>query len=157
MKRSTTSCFPDINVWLALAVERHQFHRVAARWWDQDESAAIGFCRFTQIGLVRLLSSAAAMTGRPLTNQQAWQVYEGFLQDIRVALFPEPAAVEALFREQAAVPQPAPRLWGDGYLAAHAAASNATLVTFDRAFARFPIQTLIGVQGRNRKFFTLTY
>jgi toxin-antitoxin system PIN domain toxin len=143
MKRSTTSCFPDINVWIALAVERHQFHRAAARWWDQDESQAIGFCRFTQMGLLRLLTSAAAMTGRPLTNQQAWGVYAGFFEDIRVALFPEPAAVEDLFQLHAAVPQPAPKLWADGYLAAHAAASHATLVTFDQAFEKYPVQTLI--------------
>jgi predicted nucleic acid-binding protein len=61
---------------MAMAVERHQFHRSDERWWDNDESAAIGFCRLTQIGLLRLLTSAAAMTGHPLTNEQAWQVYE---------------------------------------------------------------------------------
>jgi len=128
---------------MALAVERHQFHHAAARWWDQDESAAIGFCRFTQMGLLRLLTSAAAMTGRPLTNAQAWRVYAGFLEDIRVAVFPEPASLDDLFKTHAAVPQPAPKLWGDGYLAAHAAASHATLVTFDKAFAQYPVQTLI--------------
>jgi len=128
---------------MALAVERHQFHRAAARWWDSDESAAIGFCRLTQMGLLRLLTSAAAMTGRPLTNEQAWRVYEGFLQDIRVAVFPEPASVEDRFKTHTAVPQPAPKLWADGYLAAHAAASNATLVTFDKAFEKYSVKTLI--------------
>lgn len=128
---------------MALAVERHQFHASAARWWEEDESAPIGFCRFTQMGLVRLLSSAAPMTGRPLTNEQAWQVYEGFCADIRVVLFPEPASLEDLFKTHAAVPQAAPKLWGDAYLAAHAGAANATLVTFDQGFAKYPIKTLI--------------
>lgn len=128
---------------MALAVERHEFHPAAARWWDEDESAAIGFCRFTQMGLLRLLTSAAAMTGRPLTNAQAWAVYEAFLQDIRVAMFPEPAPVEDLFKTHAAVAQPAPGVWGDAYLAAHARASEAVLVTFDRGFARYGVECRI--------------
>lgn len=128
---------------MALAVERHQFHRAAARWWDQDESAAIGFCRFTQMGLLRLLTSAAAMTGRPLTNAEAWRVYEGFLKDIRVAVFPEPSSIEDPFKTHAAVPQTAPKLWADGYLAAYAAGAGAMLVTFDKGFANYPVPTLI--------------
>jgi len=128
---------------MALAVERHQFHQAAAQWWNNDESQAIGFCRFTQIGLLRLLTSAAAMTGHPLTNEHAWRVYEGFLEDIRVAVFPEPSLIDDLFKAYAAVPQPAPKVWADGYLAAHAASSNATLVTFDKGFAKYPVKTLI--------------
>src|SRR5437763_7273549 len=124
MKRSTTSYFPDINVWMALALERHQFHHAAAHWWNHDESQAIGFCRFTQIGLLRLLTSAAAMTGHPLTNEHAWRVYVRFLEDIRVTVFPESSLIDDVFKTHAAVPQPAPKLWADGYLAAHAAASN---------------------------------
>jgi predicted nucleic acid-binding protein len=58
-------------------------------------------------------------------------------------LFPEPASLEDLFKTHAAVPQPAPKLWGDAYLAAHAAAANATLVTFDKGFAKYPVKTLI--------------
>jgi hypothetical protein len=35
-------------------------------------------------------------------------------------------------------------LWGDAYLAAaHAAVNGATLVTFDKGFARYPMKSLI--------------
>jgi predicted nucleic acid-binding protein len=51
MTRSTT--YSDINVWLAVVVERHVLNRPASAWWNQDQSDAIGFCRFTQLGLLR--------------------------------------------------------------------------------------------------------
>ena len=84
MLRSTTSCFPDINVWLAVVVERHIFNRRAALWWNQDQSDAIGFCRFTQLGLLRHLTNAATMKGTPLTNGQAWKIYEALQTDARI-------------------------------------------------------------------------
>jgi len=143
MKKSTTFSFPDINVWLALAVEWHEFHRLAAGWWERDDSAAIGFCRFTQIGLLRLLTTAPVMTGNPLTNEQAWSVYDGFRRDIRVRVFPEPPILEETFKTYSNLALSAPKGWGDGYLAAHAAASKATLVTFDKGFARYNIDCLI--------------
>ncbi|MBV8906127.1 MAG: hypothetical protein JOZ22_21015 [Acidobacteriia bacterium] len=61
MKRSTTSYFPDINVWLAIVVERHVLNRAAAAWWNQDQSDVFGFCRFTQLGLLRYLTNASTM------------------------------------------------------------------------------------------------
>jgi predicted nucleic acid-binding protein len=70
------SCFPDINVWLAIVVERHVFSRPATAWWNQDQSDAIGFSRFTQLGLLRHLTNAATMKGSPLTNRSAWDVFE---------------------------------------------------------------------------------
>jgi hypothetical protein len=36
------------------------------------------FCRFTQLGLPRLVTTAAAMDGKPLTLDQAWVVYDRF-------------------------------------------------------------------------------
>jgi toxin-antitoxin system PIN domain toxin len=128
---------------MALAVERHEFHQIAVAWWEQDESAAIGFCRLTQIGLLRLLTSAAVMKDNVLTNRQAWQVYEQFRRDIRVAFFPEPPTLEDLFQTHATIHQPAPKLWGDAYLAAHAAATGAVLVTFDRGFTKYDVRCLI--------------
>lgn len=83
------------------------------------------------------------MKDNVLTNRQAWQVYERFLRDIRVTYFPEPSTLENLFQAYAAILQPAPRVWGDGYLAAHAAASNAVLVTFDRGFTSYDVRSLI--------------
>ena len=138
-----TSCFPDINVWLAIVVERHVFNGPASEWWNEDESDAIGLCRFTQLGLLRHLTNSATMKGSPLTNRQAWNVFETLRTDARVRFFPEWPALDGLLKSYSDVEQPAPNLWGDAYLAAYAAVNGATLVTFDKGFARFPVKALI--------------
>ena len=81
----------DVNVWFALAVEEHRHHRQARAWWDETPGL-FGFVRTTQLGLLRLLTSAGPMGGQPLTNQQAWAVYDGFLSDDRVRRLSRPAA-----------------------------------------------------------------
>ena len=65
MTRSTTSCFPDINVWVAIVVERHVLNRPASAWWNQYQSDAVGFCRFTQLGLLRHLTNGRHDEGKP--------------------------------------------------------------------------------------------
>jgi predicted nucleic acid-binding protein len=70
-----------------------------------------------------------------LTVDRAWAVYEGWLDDPRVELHPEPRNVDTAFR-QATAPfagQRASKWIGDCYLLAFAKESGATLVTFDRA------------------------
>ena len=72
----TSLSFPDVNVWLALLLADHT-HRVSAgEWWKSDTSQAIAFCRATQISVLRLLTTSAAMNGKPLTMRQAWQAYD---------------------------------------------------------------------------------
>lgn len=85
MKRT----LPDVNVWLALAVQEHVHRRTAVAWWEADASDQIGFCRLTQLGLLRLLTTSSAMRGRPRTNAEAWIVYDAFYQDSRVLMWPE--------------------------------------------------------------------
>jgi hypothetical protein len=132
----TKRSFPDVNVWFALAVADHPHHAPAIAWWNEESSLA-GFSRLTQLGLLRLLTTASAMGGLPLTNQQAWRVYDGFLADSRVRVFPELRALEERFRIISRVGQASPKLWVDAYLAAHAAANEAILVTFDQAFTKY--------------------
>jgi predicted nucleic acid-binding protein len=79
---------------------------------------------------LRLLTTASAMGGRPLTNKEAWRVYDGFLLDSRVRVFPELPALEDSFRSYSSLRQPSPKLWVDAYLAAYAAANEAILVTY---------------------------
>lgn len=143
MTRSTTCYFPDINVWLAIVVERHIHNRPASAWWNQDQSDAVGFCRFTQLGLLRHLTNAGTMRGSPLTNRQAWKIFETLQTDARVCFFPEWPALDGLLKSYSDVNQTATKLWGDAYLAACAAVNGATLVTFDKGFARYPVKSLI--------------
>ena len=143
MSKSTRSCFPDINVWLAVVVERHTCNESASRWWNEDKSETIGFCRFTQLGLLRHLTNAATMKGRPLTNRQAWAVFDTLASDGRVGFFPEWPGLEGLLKTYSNVNQAATNLWGDAYLAAYATVNDATLVSFDKGFAKFPVKALI--------------
>lgn len=126
----------DVNVWFALAVEEHQHHAHARQWWE-DTTGVLGFVRVTQLGLLRLLTSSGPMRGRPLTNQEAWAVWDQFLSDERVRVFPELPALDDQFRAFSSSPQPSPKVWVDAYLAASAAANDAVLVSFDQAMARY--------------------
>jgi hypothetical protein len=128
----TSLSFPDVNVWLAVLLADH-IHRASAReWWESESSETIGFCRVTQISVLRLLTTAAAMNGKPLTMKQAWRAYDRLFEDDRVALIPEPQALEPEFRRLTASGAVSPKVWADAYLVAFGTQTNAMIVTFDR-------------------------
>jgi uncharacterized protein len=133
MPRSTTSLFPDINVWVALTYEAHAHHATAATWFATVKpEASLVFCRFTQLGLLRLLTTAAVMGDEVMTQPEAWAAYDRWQQDERVELAEEPPGLEPRFRTLTRLRHPATKDWADSYLAAFATAGQLTLVTFDR-------------------------
>lgn len=123
-----------MNVWLALATPEHVHAAPAKRWWEQ-ETGSIAFCRLTQLGFLRLMTTAAAMDGKPLTIAEAWRVYDRFYEDDRVTLISEPADVEERFREKATGRSVSPKVWADAWLLAFAQAAEGMLVTFDKALS----------------------
>ena len=143
MKSTTSSSFPDVNVWLALLIEDHIHRKSAREWWDSEDSEWIGFTRFTQVSVLRVLTTAAAMNNRPLNMRDAWKAYDGLFVDDRVALIPEPAGLESHFREYTRSSQASPKVWADAYLAAFAGISGAKVVTFDRALAGLAPDSLL--------------
>jgi toxin-antitoxin system PIN domain toxin len=135
-----TLFFLDINVWVALSVSGHSHNKDASKWLDglPDDSTLI-FARFTQLGLLRLLTNDAAMGGETLTLGQAWAIYDRWLLDPRVEFYPEPRDADAGFRR---VTEPfagkAASKWvGDCWLLAYAEAAHARLVTFDLVLSEF--------------------
>jgi len=133
MPLSTTSLFPDINVWVALTYEAHAQHRIAATWFDTlTADVGLVFCRLTQLGLLRLLTMEAVMGDEVMTQPEAWGAYDRWHGDPRVELMDEPAALEARFRGLTRLSQPATKDWADSYLAAFATAGHLKLVTFDK-------------------------
>ncbi|HUI43560.1 MAG TPA: TA system VapC family ribonuclease toxin [Terriglobia bacterium] len=130
----TSLSFPDVNVWLALLLADHVHRKTASLWWEATEGT-IAFTRFTELGILRLLTTAGAMNGKPLSMDQAWRAYDRLFEDDRVALFPEPEGVESRFREHARGRTASPKLWSDAWLLAFARAAGGTLVTLDRALA----------------------
>jgi toxin-antitoxin system PIN domain toxin len=130
------SFFPDLNVWLALSFAEHTHSADAWRWLTElPEDTALLFSRYTQIGLLRLLTNAAAMGDYAHTVQSGWSVYDRWLDDPRVQLHPEPRHLDAAFRQatQPFAAQRASKWIGDCYLLAFAKETGATLVTFDKA------------------------
>jgi len=130
--------FPDINVWIALTYQRHIRHRIARRWFEGlAPTSRLFFCRFTQLGLLRLLTAEAVMKpDKAMSQREAWRAYDRWLRDERVEYLDEPADLEAHFRNLTRRPHAAPEDWADSYLVAFAATSRLTLVTFDRSFHR---------------------
>jgi len=131
-----TLLFPDLNIWLALSVEGHIHNERAWRWLrSRSEESRLIFSRYTQIGLLRLLTNAAAMSDRVLTVREAWKVYDGWLEDARIEFYPEPRNIDSEFREalEPFAGKPASKWVGDCWLLAFAAGAGAQLVTFDKA------------------------
>jgi toxin-antitoxin system PIN domain toxin len=125
-----------VNVWVALAHEIHPHHASATEWGESLGSETIlFFCRFTQLGLLRLLTNPSAMGEDVLTQAKAWRVYDAFLRTARAQLAEEPRGINPLFRELTSRSEVSTKRWADGYLAAFAIAAGFQLVTFDRALA----------------------
>jgi len=129
--------FLDVNVWVALNSEVHTHHATAKRWYEAiPPSATIVFCRQTQLGLFRILTTVAVMGQEVLTQLQCWRIYDQWLSTGQVAWVDEPRGLEAGLRALTAGTTSSPKIWMDAYLAAFAEAANLTLVTFDQALAR---------------------
>ena len=105
----------------------------AAMWFETlMPDVSLVFCRLTQLGLLRLLTTAAVMGDEVMTQPQAWGVYDRWQRDPRVELVEEPAELEAQFRALTRLRQSATKDWADSYLAAFATVGQLTLVTFDK-------------------------
>lgn len=136
--------FPDVNVWLALTWEGHVHHLAARNWFESlPQVARLFFCRITQLGLLRLLSTPAVMGKEVLSQSEAWKAYDRWMEDVRISFLAEPPQLEEHFRALSRIPRPAPKNWADSYLAAFAKASDLSLVTFDRALGRQATQALL--------------
>jgi uncharacterized protein len=125
--------FPDANVWLALLWNRHIHSDTATRWFEAASSEQFLFCRFTQITVLRLLTTESVMGKDAKTMPGAWALWDQIWADDRVAFLPEPDNIEREFRSRSRLPTRSPKVWADSYLLAFAAAAGVKLVTFDRA------------------------
>ena len=132
----TSWLLPDVNVWVALHHRRHLHHEIALRWFDSlDLHRLLVFCRESQLGLFRLLTTAAAMGDEVIPQRQCWEIYEEWLAGGRAVEKAEPVGILPAFRARTSAGTPAPKTWMDAYLAAFAEVAGLTLVTFDKALA----------------------
>lgn len=153
---------PDINVWLALAVQEHPHHQAALRYWataqaerTREGAAAaragsgsrLWFCRVTMLGLVRLLCQPKAVGPGALDTLAAWTLYAQYRALPHIGLLPEPEGCDDALRALVGAGSLPPRLWTDAYLAALSVSAGLRLVTFDRDFERFGLERCLILEG----------
>jgi hypothetical protein len=132
----TSSVFPDVNVWLALSSPDHRHFPSAWSWYSAlPDQTVLYFCRFTQLALLRLLTTQSVMGPGTLTQAQAWEAYDRWLEAAGAEFAEEPSGLESIFRSFTGAEQASPKEWADAYLAAFSLAIEMPLVTFDRALA----------------------
>jgi uncharacterized protein len=125
---------PDINIWVALASDRHSHHALARDWFATIGEAGAAFCRVTQMGFLRLLTNSRVMGEDVLSQRQAWSVYEQLARDTRVIFALEPPDVEPVWKKLTQGTVRASGLWTDAYIAALARLHSFQVVSFDRGF-----------------------
>jgi uncharacterized protein len=138
-----TSYLPDVNVWLALAYDGHVYHPRARKWLDNTDDRLF-FCRVTQLGFLRLISSPRVMAKAALSPKAAWAIYDRWFEDGRIDFIPDPLDTERMLRKLTQSSQPSSRAWTDMYTAAVAQAAGLRVVTFDRGFGNIPGALLLG-------------
>ena len=132
----TSLIFPDLNVWLPLTIENHPRHKRAWEWYASLRHEKLAFCRVTQMGLLRLLTTQSASGDRTMHQRAAWDAYDGWLSRGGVVYLEEPAGLNMEFRFYADRTTPSPKQWGDSYLIAFASVLSMPLVTFDHGLSQ---------------------
>jgi toxin-antitoxin system PIN domain toxin len=131
---------PDINVWLALSLQAHPHHPTALAWFGASRTGTVHFCRYTQQGTLRLLTTAALFAPlglRPMGNREAIRALANMLADDRITFAEEPRGVFEAWMRHADAPGSSPKRWMDAYLAAFALVGGYQLVTTDKGIKHF--------------------
>ena len=99
-------------------------------WFESSDEEQFFFCRFTQITVLRLLTTEKIM-GKDVRNMsESWELWDKIWADPRMALLPEPEGLEREFRAHSRFKSRSPKVWADAYLLAFAAVAGLRLVTF---------------------------
>jgi uncharacterized protein len=117
--------------WLCCGVEI--FTPKGREWLEKSPDEKFFFCRFTQLTVLRLLTSGAVMGSDVRKMPEAWDLLDQVCADDRVAYLSEPEAIEPEFRRQPKHGTFSPKVCADAYLLAFVAVAGLQLVTFDRA------------------------
>lgn len=135
--------FLDANVWLALMWSRHAHSEKARLWFERAGEEQFLFCRFTQITVLRLLTTDQIMGKDAKTMFEAWSLWDRVWADTRIVFLPEPDDIEKEFRSRSRLSSASPKVWADAYLLAFAAVAGLKFVTFDRALKSHGVDVLV--------------
>ena len=106
---------------------------IARAWFEQSSSEQFFFCRFTQITVLRLLTTEKIMGKDTKTMADAWALWDRIWADDRVTFLAEPDEIEKEFRSRSRLGSYSPKVWADAYLLAFASMGGLKFVTFDQA------------------------
>ena len=135
--------FPDANVWLALLWNRHVHSERATQWFDQSGEQEFFFCRFTQLTVLRLLTTEQILGDDARTMAEAWALWDRIWADSRISFLAEPEGLETEFRSRSRLAARSPKVWSDAYLLSFAAAAGIRFVTFDQALKSRGVDILL--------------
>jgi toxin-antitoxin system PIN domain toxin len=135
--------FLDANVWLALLWSRHVHSARARLWFEQAGEEQFLFCRFTQLTVLRLITTDQIMGTDTKTMSEAWSLWDRVWADTRIVFLPEPDDIEKEFRSRSRLSSRSPKVWADAYLLAFAAVAGLKFVTFDRALTSHGADVLV--------------
>lgn len=135
--------FLDANVWLALMWSRHIHSETARLWFEKAGEEEFFFCRFTQLTVLRLLTTEKVMGKDTKTMTGAWALWDRVWADTRVSFLAEPANLEKDFRSYSRLSSSSPKVWADAYLLAFASVAGLKFVTFDRALKGRVVDILV--------------
>lgn len=113
--------------------EAHEHSEKSRRWFEASADEQFFFCRFTQIAVLRLLTTERVMGANTRGMDAAWKLWDETTADSRISFLDEPALVGETFRLLSQLPSATPKVWADAYLLAFASVAGLKLVTFDRA------------------------
>jgi toxin-antitoxin system PIN domain toxin len=132
-----------LDVWVAIAHQAHIHHEPARQWFHNLDRDQAWFFRFTQMGLLRLLTNYKVMGDRTRTQRGAWEILDQFNRNGRVQYLDEPPEVTAAFRSLTQRHLRGNSSWSDAYIGAVAQRSGLTVATFDRGFLALGVEALI--------------
>src|SRR5271166_2346979 len=112
MSRSTNTLnFLDANVWLALLWSRHAHSEQARQWFDSAAEERFFFCRFTQLTVLRLLTTEQVMGPDVRGMKESWDLWDRMWADDRILFLPEPEGLETEFRAHSRLASRSPKVW----------------------------------------------
>ncbi len=84
----------------------------ARSWFAAAAEEQFFFCRFTQLTVLRLLTTESIMAKETRTMPEAWTLWDRLWADPRIAFLPEPDHLEKEFRSRFEDFQPLPQALG---------------------------------------------
>jgi len=128
---------------LALLWSRHLHSEKARAWFAQASEEQFFFCRFTQITVLRLLTTDQVMGKDTRSMSEAWSLWDKVWADTRIAFLQEPDELEREFRSRSRLSSRSPKVWADAYLLAFTAVAGLKFVTFDHALQSRGVEVLV--------------